>query len=550
MILQCIVLLFILLVTMFMAAEGPLTAILVLASAIFASGLAMGVYEPASHLMMGWRPGFARGVSFLLVFFIGFSLIRSLFDFLVRGEIDLPLWPSRIAAGVVGFFVGMIIIGSVVIGVEMLPLPTTILGFNRYPDGIFQKAGNSSGLWLAPDAFTITIWDSLSGGAFGGSPAFAEVHPDLSRELYGLRHTIQFSGHHALAPQLLSILGEGEPAHVLRLLGIPEPASDHKIILIRSQVRHGTKQPAISSDAGFLRLTPTEVRLVTAEGSQYYPIGYLKDGAAFRPLTLNTPIVDDFRRVNGHHVVIQNWIFDINRNQKPKYFEMKGTARVNMTTLTLPKTLAALPVADYPQHPYANSTLVVSMSAGQSKHLVHAWVIRATTPKHHIGDALQNAYHRLGIISRAITANDAAWTTAEAQVKGSPAPGSAVSYRNQANMRMPDSDSEPESYDLMIPIFLNSQVGKTTSDSLSRIKTYLNNTLLPLIKQDRVANLSLNGSATQTLHVAPGSYVILAWRAGAAKMKVWLTTVDIKAGTSTTKVLNTTDLQVHYNLSK
>ncbi len=550
MILQFIVLLYILLVAMFLATEGPLTAILVLASALFASGLAMGIYEPVSHYLMGWRPGFARGASFLLIFFIGFSAIRSLFDFLVRGEIDLPLWPARISAGVVGFFVGMIIIGSVVIGVEMLPLPTTILGFNRYPDGIFQKAGNSSGLWLAPDSFTIAIWDSLSEGAFGGPTSFADVHPDLSRELYGLRHTIQFTGHHALAPQLLSVLGEGEPAHVLRLLGIPEPAADRKIILIRSQVRRGTKPPAISSDAGFLRLTPTEVRLVTKEGSQYYPIGYLKDGAQFRPLTLNSPVVDDFRRVKGHHVVIQNWIFEINRDQKPKYFEIKGTARVDMTAITLPKSLAALPVDDYPQHPYANSTLAVSLSSGQSKHLVHAWIIRATTPKHHIGDALQNAYHRLGIISRAINANDAAWTQAEAKVKGTPTPGAAISYRNQANMRMPDTDSEPENYDLMIPIFLNSQVGKTTSDSLSRIKTYLNGTLLPLLKQDRVANLSLNGSTVQTLHIAPGSYVIFAWRAGAAKMKIWLKNADVKAGTSTSAVLGAQNLQVHYNLSK
>ncbi len=550
MILQIIVLLFILLAALFLTTEGPLTAVLVFASAVFASALAMGIYEPVSHFFMGMRPGYARGAAFLLVFFVGFSVIRSLFDFLVRGDIDMPLWPAKITAGIVGFFTGMIIIGSVVIGVEMLPLPTTILGFNRYPQGMTQQAGNSSGLWLAPDSFTIAIWNSLSGGAFGGSPSFAAVHPDISRELYGYRHTIQYSGHHALAPQLLKVLGEGEPEHVLHLLGIPQPPAGRKIILIRSQVRHGSKPPAISSDGGYLRLTPTEVRLVTAQGSQYYPIGYLKDGAQFRPLTLNTPIVDDYRRVGGKHVVIQNWIFQVRRDQKPRYFEIKGSARVDLAAITLPKSLAALPVADYPQHPYANSTLAISLDAGQGKGLVHCWIVRASTPKQHIEYALQNAFHRLGIISRAIRKNDAAWTKAENAVKGEPTPGEATMYRGQANMRMPDTASAPEDWELMIPIFLNSQVGKTTSDSLSRLKTYVKGTLLPLLKRDRTASLSLVGAARQTIHIAPGGYVLFAWRTSAAKMKVWLGSATVKAGSSTTKVLTSQNLQVNYDLSK
>ena len=550
MILQFIVLAFIILVALFLAAEGPLTAVLLLASAIFASALAMGIYEPVSHIMLGWRPGFARGVSFLLIFFIGFSIIRSLFDFLVRGDINLPLWPARISAGIVGFFVGMIVIGSVMIGVEMLPLPATILGFNRYPQGMSRTVGNSTGLWLAPDSFTLLLWDSLSGGAFGGPVAFATVHPDLSRELYGYRHTIQYSGHHAMSPNLLTVLGEGEPAHVLRQLGIPFPGDQNKIILIRSSVRHGHKPPDVSSDEGYLRLTPTEVRLITAQGSQYYPIGYLKDGSQFRPITLNTPIVDDYRRVKGHHVVIQNWVFKIRRSQQPQYLEIKGTARVDLAATTFPKELASLPVADYPQHPYANSSLTVAMAPGQTSHLVHVWVIRSNTPKSHISDALQSAYHRLGVISKAIRANSAVWTEAEAKVKGIPNPDVAASFRNQANMRMADSGSMPEDLSIMIPIFLNSQVDKTTSSSLSRMKVYFNDTLLPLLKRDRVSNVSLSGTTAQSIHIAPGSYVVLAWRTGAAKMKVWLNTANITAGTKTNLNLAKSNLLVDYNLSK
>ena len=221
MILQFIVLLFIILFALYMANEGPLSALLLFCASFFASALAMGVYQAWSKPILNHRPDFAYGVTFLLVFFLGFSLIRTAFDYLIRGDVELPLWPGRIVGGVFGFFTAMVLIGSVMIGVQMLPLPSSILGYDRYSTAQDLASHSASGLWLDPDGFVTSLWGLVSGRSLGAH-SFSKYNPAPLRQFYADRYTVQYAGAKALPPSLLHVPFAGPlPVGLIKQYGIP-----------------------------------------------------------------------------------------------------------------------------------------------------------------------------------------------------------------------------------------------------------------------------------------------------------------------------------------
>ncbi len=545
MIIDIIVLVFLALVVFLMIYEGPFSSIILLFCSLMASIVTMGYYEVAAHIFSHWRPNFARGVGFLLLFFVCLAAMRTLFDFLVRGDIELPPLPAKITSGVVGFFIGMIVIGTTLIGVQMLPVTASIAGFNRYPHGF---ARSSSGVWFDPDGFVESIWDLMSGNSMGGSPRFSIVHPHLLRELYGLRYTVQFAGKKALPPSLFKVEAAGViPNSKAPLLAIP-PQPNKKLLIVRTVVQHGSRAPLISSDDGYLRLTPSEVRLVTDEGRQYYPIGYLKYGSVFQKLTFNTAIVDDYRHVGGHRVVIQNWVFAIGANQKPYLIEMKGTARGRVSGLGVPKTLISLPPHDYPKLAYENSKLTITLNtSGKFSNLVGV-AIPARIRMLKISGMLETAYRRLGVISRAINNSQPPWSAAAEKTQGTPSAGQAGQWRNTANRMIPHSNSYREPWYEVLPVLVTGQIGTDTSRSLARVRHYFQSQIIPLLDNQEPVNLHVTAGMAQTIRIAPGSWQIIVWSIGSSKMRVWSATAHVRIGQANSVDLNDSDLVVKYNL--
>ncbi|MDA8375764.1 MAG: CvpA family protein [Planctomycetia bacterium] len=546
MILQIIVLLFIILFALYMANEGPLSSLLLLIAAFFASALAIGTYPVWSEPILNHRPDFAYGVTFLLVFFLAFSLIRTMFDYLIRGDVELPLWPSRIIGGVFGFFTAMILIGSVMVGVQMLPLPSTILGYNRYNHATDLARNSPSGLWLDPDGFVTGIWGMVNGQSLGGH-SFAKYHPQLLRELYADRYTVQYAGEKALPPKLLKVKFAGPLPKVL-IKKYQIPTSAMQVVLVRTEVLHGDAQPNVSSDQGYFRVTPAEVQLITTGGEMYFPRGYLQDGRDYTPLKLDDPMVDDYRTVHGHRMVIQNWIFTIPKTDQPLVLRMKQTAEVNLLTGLSGQTLEPLPASDYPQLPYNNSSLDVQLAAsGLSSAPVHMWIIYGVVPLSHLRFAMQDASGRLGRIRRAIIAGKPVWTTAK--ISGTPNTTLINMYhQNALNLRL--QHSAP--WGQILPVLLTSQVGTNTNDSMTRIRTYFRNTLKPLIASQRVASARLNatGQLKKPIKLGPGNYAVLIWSDSSAQMRVWLTSVTVHQGAKATVQVNSGDKIVNYSLAQ
>lgn len=546
MIIDIVVLLFLGFAVFLMVNEGPFSAIILLFCSLISSITTMGYYEITANFFAKW-PDMARGVAFLLTFFLLLTVTRTIFDFLVRDDIELPPLIAKIASGTIGFFIGMVVIGTVLIGIQMLPLTSTIAGYNRYPNGMARR---STAIWLDPDGFVESIWDMTSGNSFGGSPAFAIVHPHLLRELYGLRYTVQYAGRKTLAPSLLKVLAAGSiPDNKTALFHIP-PMPGKKIVVVRTEVDHGSSQPAISSDAGYFRLTPSEVRLVTTQGHQYYPIGFLKDGAVFKRLTFNSAIVDDYRHVNGHRVVIQNWIFAVQPSQRPYFIELKGTARGMIADTGVPRTLVALPLHYYPKLAYENSKLTITVAATGKVGTLVGVAVPSQIRMLKIAGLVQAAYRRLGVISRAISNSQPPWSDAGAHTVGSPSATQAGQWRSMSNQLIANGNSHQEPWWEVLQLLLTGQVSTDTSRSLARVRHYFKTVIIPLLDAQEPVKLRLTPGVPQTIRIAPGNWQIVLWSIHSSRMYVWSKSATVQIGQANSITMGASDRIVDYNLSK
>ncbi|HTV49331.1 MAG TPA: CvpA family protein [Phycisphaerae bacterium] len=561
MILQLIVLLIIVLITLFMANEGPLSALLLLAAALIGSLTAMGAYEAASAQLMGWRPDYALGLSFLLIFIIVFCGIRLLFDFLVRGDLEIPLWPSRIVGGVIGFFVALVTIGTVLIGIQMMPLPSSILFFDRYgsSDGM---AGAESSIVFWPDEFTEGIWDLVSGGSFAGPTQFKSVHPDFLTELYGDRYTVEYSDEHSLPQNLLKVLAVYTvPSDELGTLGIHsaiQSSSPQKYVVVQTEVQHGESPPDVSSyDGTYFRITPGEVRLVTDADNQYFPIGYIVQGIKFKSLKMTDPMVDDYQPFDNNSVVVHNWVFHLNSDETPTYIQVKGTALVDLMNTPVSKKLAVIPAAAYPQRPYNNSTINVTLAITNPGGTLHLLILRQATQHQNVVQPLQDAFDQLDTMCTQIANANGPWYLASQNVGTNPDKSQAVpnaftatSERTIANNMANEPNTDMLSWNDLIHILLTAQVGHNTTESLTKLSTYMDQTLVPLMQGDVIASsqLSDTGALAAPINIAPGDYTVVVWWDSALGMQLWVQDTTVQEDAQDVVSLDASGLFVNYRL--
>ena len=144
--LNVIVFLLLVLITLYLATQGMLSALLALATSIFASILAMALVEPLKGFIGGWRPDDARGITLLLLYVVAFSVTRVGADMAVPKNIKLPKLVNRVAGGVAGFFTSLVVVGTLLLGFEMLPVSRVLLGFDRFPGDNGMQAIDSDRL--------------------------------------------------------------------------------------------------------------------------------------------------------------------------------------------------------------------------------------------------------------------------------------------------------------------------------------------------------------------------------------------------------------------
>jgi hypothetical protein len=529
----------ILLITGYYATQGLFSTAISLVAAIFASVLAMALYEPFSAVIASWKPAPARGVTFLLLFFLVLSGLRLGSDFIVPKGIRLTnRLADSIGGGLLGFFAALVIIGSCIIGFEMLPVHTSILnvagmGFDRYGDkGMTGQGGVAdapANVWLAPDRFTQAIWNGVSGRSLGGANSFDSVHPDITVESYGYRNVVEYGANSIVPPNLLSIDAAyytDAPDQLQKLHVSP----DKEGAVVRIVVDRGTDQPKISADAdGNFRITASEIRLVTDKGNQYYPIGHLVNGITFEAMPLDTGhLVDDYQS----NKVVEDWVFQINRDEKPHWIEVKQLARKDLTDMLSNKPAAPAALASYPKRPYRfnHATLDIQVVAPNGAGIKDARVFITTsgTKFRNVKSVVQDAYDNCMAALNSINEGNSVWAKAAGK-GGVPSDSDFKAQmsmtRNQITSKGPDEEVQ---WSDVISVIMYGACKPDGAQNATALPLVFDSKVVPLLTDVRAEGKTDAQGKVSFPDVAPGKYKLIVSGGTVDVYAVWVTDAELK----------------------
>ncbi|HVP10410.1 MAG TPA: hypothetical protein VMV94_04385 [Phycisphaerae bacterium] len=273
MVLSIISLLMVVLVTAFWVYQGLFSAMIMLFETITACMLAFGFHEAVQSL---WGSSetmrdIGPGLSMMLIFLISLVAMRVATDKLVPDAVVFPLQLDRAGAGVCGFFTGMILVGTALVAVQMLPFETSVLGFERVQvdrDGVFSRKS----LLLNPDGFTVGLASFLSNGRFGGGNPLGEAKPDFLLDLWAARSGPREAGRDVPA-NCLSVKGYWRADKINRLeqsavgpelkrsFAPQEPGPSEKFLACRVQLDGSAAWP---TEKGEIRFRVSQFRIVGA----------------------------------------------------------------------------------------------------------------------------------------------------------------------------------------------------------------------------------------------------------------------------------------------
>jgi hypothetical protein len=501
---SAIVLLLIVLITLYLANQGMLSSLLAFATSTFASILAMALLEPAQGVIAGWRPVYARGATFLVLFLVTFLVLRFAADAAVPKNIKLSKMVNRVAGGVIGFFTALVVMGTTLIGVEMLPIGRTVLGYDRFPGEHHMQAiegdktnpgevAKMHNVWLSPDRFVLAVWKGAAGGGIGLPSWFSAVHPDLSVESYGYRNQFPGSSRY-LHGELLSVPDNGcawlgADKKLTTADGVTLPVAGQRLLMVRSEISQGSAAPKIATDSvedPYLRIAASQVRLVTNKGRQHYPVGYMEGGRNFVTLPLDVGfLVDDFKGSKA----IEDWIFQVADDETPAMLEIKQLARAELRDPPKDRTAQPLASSEYPPHAYYKDlcTLKVTFDPnGATLKAARVYVLRSS--KDAAGNFTGATRADLPTSTlRAAHEHVLAWS---GQAKpGVPAPSLFSQAANSGRDFLNGRDEDPVRYGMLIPLLL---LGETQNDggiNLQHLPVYFDTTVMDILKGTRKGSL-------------------------------------------------------------
>lgn len=185
-----VVALMVILVAAFWAYQGLFSSLIMFFESVVAVMLAFGFYEDVHGLWAGsLDAGLGLPLAFMLLFCASLGIMRVLTDRLIPTGATFNLYVERAGGALCGFFTGLILIGSALVAIQMLPIGSAVLGFERLE--MNKKTGlpeHKSLSIFKPDAFVVGLADMMADqGRFGGANAFAQAKPDMLLDLYSAR---------------------------------------------------------------------------------------------------------------------------------------------------------------------------------------------------------------------------------------------------------------------------------------------------------------------------------------------------------------------------
>lgn len=281
----------------FQVIQGIYSSIIMAICTTAALALAINYYEPAATMVYDTgQTGNAQGVMLIALFGVALVLLRVIADWTLTGNVYFDVWPNRIVSGAIGLYVGIVCVGVLLVGMQMMNFRDAFFTYRPYKETLRRDQRMAP---FFPDEAVVALADHLSAGPFRGSDrAYSDNHPSLLLELYAKRNRCpqerevneeelyEEIGRVDCRPDAMELLGWFDvPADPNEwpsdpLIGEVAPGDPAPRPLAMRVVVKQTAVDLDEDDEGSYRLPATHFRLVTldAETGEYhdrYPIGYL-----------------------------------------------------------------------------------------------------------------------------------------------------------------------------------------------------------------------------------------------------------------------------------
>lgn len=180
--------------------RGYYSALIHLFCTLLAGAIAFAVWEPASIFLLDFAPtsgflsflsGVAWALGLALPFAIALAVLRLAVDGICRANAGAGTVGDYAGGAVCGALAGVITSGITVMSLGFLRMPPDFLGATHvgYANKgyIVRTGGDTGGLWVPTDAWTVALFGRLSETSFRTSDPLARFHPDLHEAGAALR---------------------------------------------------------------------------------------------------------------------------------------------------------------------------------------------------------------------------------------------------------------------------------------------------------------------------------------------------------------------------
>lgn len=200
MIFNVITLLMVIGVTFLQSIFGFFSGLINLFCVMISVAVAFGFYEGLNLWVTeatGLSPAYVEPCCLIGLFLITLTALRTAADNLLRGNVHVPQWMDWTGATTCGFINAQLTVGTLAIGVAMLPIGGVPMGFERYSrtneaseNRVSQRFARNS-LWTRADDMTVGFVNLLSGGAMKAATPLNSVYPNFTDAVFYSTNTVQ-----------------------------------------------------------------------------------------------------------------------------------------------------------------------------------------------------------------------------------------------------------------------------------------------------------------------------------------------------------------------
>ena len=327
--------------------QGAFSALIMAVLSIVSALLALNYYAVLSPYLYKWGvAGFGpNGICLVVLFAVCLLILRLICDSVVSGNMNLALPIDRAGAAIFGAISSLTVVGIIVLGFQLLPVSTSLVGFDRCPE--LNDPGEDRRLFPNADGFVVGLMGTASKYCFAGENKFTHYHPDFLRELYCGRLALDPASRREAGPDAVRLkeayLVRNQSPDDIRDFNTGELLVPGKGGMIAVRVTIDTATRAKGSNAaadvdGVTRFAFGNIRLVgfdpmdkRAAGISSYPLGVLMPGeeaAEVRPLDEGVVMTKESDEVS----LLFNWPAKL-KDTPPVVLEFKGSGRAQMPTV-------------------------------------------------------------------------------------------------------------------------------------------------------------------------------------------------------------------------